>query len=275
MVTSAPRSNNVRAQGGGGPPAQRRGTLPGGAADPADPAHARFPSPTTPARRPPQTIPASRAGRSGGTGTFRLAVRPALESRTAPPWAVATRGMLGSPGGRAQASPRSHERPGLTHGPVSRTARSHARPWAYTRLGPIHTSSRCPPTSSGSASAGCLSIRSTARWPQRGGDLPAVSVRRRCGTRGGGSAAPPEKQPGPRHAPRAWWDAGVSVETRGLLFPPAQQGEPGDAEAGQDHGARLGHGGWTGRSNGSCERFPLQRFPLQEEIFCSSQPQVS
>ena len=166
-------------------------------------------------------------------------------------------------------------RAGTGIAPVSRTPRSHERPWAYTRLGPIHTSSRCPPTSSGSASAGCLSIRSTARWPQRGGDLPAVSVRRRCGTRGGGSAAPPEKQPGPRHAPRAWWDAGVSMETRGLLFPPAQQGEPGDAEAGQNHGARLGHGGWTGRSNGSCERFPLQRFPLQGEIFCSSQPQVS
>ena len=269
MVTSAPRSNNVRAQGGGGPPAQRRGTLPGGAADPADPAHGRFPSPTTPARRPPASLPASRAARSGGRGpsAWPSAQRWNPAPHRPGPWPRG--GCWGPPAGGHR------HRPGLTHAPVSRTARSHERPGAYTRLGPIHTSSRCPPTSSGSASAGCLSIRSTARWPQRGGDLPAVSVRRRCGTRGGGSAAPPEKQPGPRHAPRAWWDAGVSVETRGLLFPPAQQGEPGDAEAGQNHGARLGHGGWTGRSNGSCERFPLQRFPLQGEIFCSSQPQVS
>ena len=261
--------------GGRGAPCTEAGDPAGRSRRPCRPCPRQVPLTNHPGTAAPTVAPREPGRTLGGTRAFRLALRPALESRTAPPWAVATRGMLGSPGGRAQASPRSHERPGLTHGPVSRTARSHARPWAYTRLGPIHTSSRCPLTSSGSASAGCLSIRSTARWPQRGGDLPAVSVRRRCGTRGGGSAAPPEKQPGPRHAPRAWWDASVSVETLGLLFPPAQQGEPGDAEAGQNHGARLGHGGWTGRSNGSCERFPLQRFPLQEEIFCSSQPQVS
>ena len=172
--------------GGRGAPCTEAGDPAGRSRRPCRPCPRQVPLTNHPGTAAPTVAPREPGRTLGGTRAFRLALRPALESRTAPPWAVATRGMLGSPGGRAQASPRSHERPGLTHGPVSRTARSHARPWAYTRLGPIHTSSRCPPTSSGSASAGCLSIRSTARWPQRGGDLPAVSVRRRRGTREGG-----------------------------------------------------------------------------------------
>jgi hypothetical protein len=237
MVTSAPRSNNVRAQGGGGPPAQRRGTLPGGAADPADPAHGRFPSPTTPARRPPQSLPASRAGHSGGTGTFHLAVRPVLESRTAPPWAVATRGMLGSPGGRAQASPRSHARPGLTNGPVSRTARgvhttrahSHLQPMSADivrqRLGgvpvdpvhgPVAAAGRRPARGVGPASMWHpgRGVGGTAGKTARPAACSAGLVGRRCV---GGNAGPTfsasaagrtrrrRGRPGPRSSARPWW----------------------------------------------------------------------